>query len=81
MATRKLTNQEGREVVGTDIPFRVIGDASMTLELDDGAQVRVRPIVFNVVKTDEKSPDGERLYLIQSITQALLVKPAKEDEK
>ena len=78
MPTRKL-NLEGREVTGSDVGFQIVQDGAVTLELDDGAQLRLRPIVLNVVRTDEKA-DGERVYLVHSISQARLIRPAKEDE-
>lgn len=80
MATRKVVHQ-GREILGTDVDFKITSDGSVTIELDDGAVLRLRQIVVNVVKTEERLPDtGERVYLVNTLNQVLLVKPAKEDE-
>lgn len=78
MATRKLKFGD-REVVGEDVGFRIVNDGAVTMELDDGAHLRLRHIVVNVVKTNEKTPEGETLYLVQSANQVLLLKPSKED--
>lgn len=77
MRTLKLPT--GEEITGEDTPYRVVTDGAVTVEADDGAVLRLRPIVINVVRTDQKSPEGERVYLVQCINQVLLVKPGKED--
>lgn len=64
----------------TDIGFRIIEDGTITLELEDGAKLRLRQVVFNVLRTDEKTQDGERLYLVQSLNHVVALTPAKEDE-
>lgn len=68
-------------MVGTDTPFRIVDDGAVTVELEDGARLRLRPIVINVVRTDERTPEGERQYFVQCINQVLLVTPSKEDEQ
>jgi hypothetical protein len=80
MGMRKIP-YNGREVVGSDIPFAIVKDGSITLELEDGAKVHVRPVVVNVVKTEEKGPTGERLYIVESFVHINLATPAKEDQE
>jgi hypothetical protein len=78
MARRKVP-YGGGEIEAEDIPFRVIEDGTMTLELADGANLRLRPIVLNVLRTDERNPEGERVYLVQSVVSVLLFKAASEE--
>ena len=79
MATRKLTLGE-RDVVGEDIGFRITGDGAVTLELDDGAELRLRHVVFNVIRTEDKTPEGEPVYLVQSVSHVILAKPAERGD-
>jgi hypothetical protein len=80
VAVRKI-QYLGREVVGQDIPFRIVQDGSVVLEVDDGAKIRIRTIVLSVLKTNEKGEDGERLYIVQSAQQITLDTPATEDQQ
>ncbi len=78
--TRRKLKLDDREVVGEDIGFRIVGDGTVVLELDDGAVLRLRQIVFNVVRTEEKTPEGEPLYLVQSINHVILAKLGSETD-
>lgn len=79
MGKRKIDYQ-GRQVEGEDVPFRIVQDGAVIIETDDGAKLRVRPVVVNVIKTGEKAPDGDRLYILQHIVHIVLDTPPKEDQ-
>jgi len=70
---------EGRNVTGADVPFKIVEDGAVVIEAEDGARIRVRPIVFNVVKTGEKTANGERLYIVQQTIQVALDRAPSED--
>lgn len=76
---RKLVH-EGQTIDGEDITFRIVEDGFVTLELADGARLNLRPVVVNVVKTNEK-PGGERLYVVQHLVHVSTETPAKEDRE
>lgn len=77
MARRKV-QYEGREVDGTDVAFNIVKDGAVVLECEDGSRVRVKPVIINVIKTDEKV-QGERLYIVQHFVQVALDTPPPED--
>ena len=79
MASRSINLPNGSTVNGVEVPFDIIGDGAVTIQTEDGAQLRLKPIVVTAFRTDERSPDGERIYLVQCINQVLLVKPGKGD--
>jgi hypothetical protein len=80
MATRKIPYL-GREVLGTEVPFHIVQDGAVVLEVEDGAKIRLRTLVISVHKTEEKSPDGDRLYIVQSLQQITLETPPEEDRQ
>lgn len=78
MSSRKV-NVKGRgEVVGTDVAFHIVEDGAVTLELDDGVRLRLKPIVVNVIAS-EPGPNGEREYFVQCINQVLYANTDKRD--
>jgi hypothetical protein len=77
VATRKI-NVTGRgEVVGTDIGFQIVEDGGVTIELDDGTRLRLKPIVISVL-VSEASTGADREYFVQCINQALPAPTKKE---
>ncbi|MBI4702050.1 MAG: hypothetical protein HY744_13005 [Deltaproteobacteria bacterium] len=78
MGKRKVSFQ-GRDLEGVDVGFGIVADGSVTIEAEDGARLRVRPIVLNVVRTDEKTPDGQRLYVVELATNVVLDREPKGD--
>jgi len=79
VAARTVKLADGTSVHGEEVPFAVLSDGAVTIETDDGAQLRLKPIVVTAFRTDQRSPEGERLYIVQCINQVLLVKPGKDD--
>jgi hypothetical protein len=79
MAQRTI-QYEGRAVAATDAEFKIVSDGgNVTIEIEDGAILQIRPIILGVAKTDEKNAEGERLYLVQSALSIRLKTPGKED--
>ena len=60
--------------------FRVVEDGVAKIELDDGAVLRVKPVIIAAFKTDERNAEGERLYVVQHLVRVLVDKPATGDE-
>lgn len=80
MARRTIT-YDHREVSAEDIPFQIERDGDVRVRTEDGALLRLRPIIFNVLRTDERNADGDRVYIVQSVTHVALVEQAVEDGK
>jgi len=78
MSQRKISH-EGKEIVGVDVPFSIVKDGRVEIEVEDGAILHIHPVVMNVMKTEERTPDGDRVYIVQQIVQINLMTPAKED--
>jgi hypothetical protein len=78
MTTRKIQLPD-RTIEGTEIPFTITRDAFLQLELEDGALLSLKPVIMAVLRTEEKTPDGDRVYIVMSANQLTVVKPAKGD--
>jgi hypothetical protein len=77
MGHHKITVND-KQVLADDIPFKIVNDASMVLELEDGAKLRLRTIVLNVMKTDERDENGNYIYVVQNGTVIVVDQPPKE---
>jgi hypothetical protein len=76
VTTRKISVKGRGEVVGNDVGFHIVEDGAVTIEIEDGTRLRLKPIVINVIAADDS--DGEREYFVQCINQALQAPPKKD---
>jgi hypothetical protein len=79
MAKRKIQLAD-RTVEGTELAFTISRDAYLELLLEDGAVLNLKPVVLQVYKTNEKSPDGERLYVVMNAVQVSVKEPGKGED-
>lgn len=77
--SRRTLEIDGKQVTGEDIAFEIVTDGTVTLRLADGAVLRLKPVVFNVVKMDHRNADKERTYLVQVLNQVVMAEPPEED--
>jgi hypothetical protein len=56
----------GKRVEGETIGFKTVVEPWAEYILDDGSLIRFRSVATSFVKTDEKTPDGRPIYLINS---------------
>ena len=78
---RRQVPLEGKTVEGEDIAFRIEQDGNLILRLDDGAKLRLKPVVLSVLRTDKKTDDGERIYVLQALNHVVLVEPPEMDRE
>ena len=76
---RKKVTAQGKEYIGEAVDFRVASDGPVTLELEDGARLSLRPVVLTVIRTDDKNDDGERVYVVQAVNHIVTLRAAKDD--
>lgn len=76
---KKKVTIQGKEYLGEVLEFQVRGDSAVTLELEDGARLRLSPVVLNVIRTDEKNEEGDRIYAVQTVNHLVILRPAKDD--
>jgi len=76
---RKKVTFQGKEYTGEVIEFRVASDGPVTLELDDGARLNLRPVVLSVIRTDDRNEDGDRVYVVQTVNHLITLRAAKDD--
>ena len=65
MATVRKVRVGDKSVNGVDVPYTVTRNNAVELTLDDGTVLSLRPIVVNVTRTDERTEDGDRVYVVQ----------------
>jgi len=65
MAKRKV-NFQGREVLGEEVDFETEHEGFNTYILHDGAKLKIKTVVADVLRLDLYKPDGEPVYLINS---------------
>jgi hypothetical protein len=78
---RRTVNYAGREVEAEEMPFQIERDGDVRIRTEDGALLRLRPVVFSVLRTNERNADGERIYVVQSVTHVALDVQPSETEK
>jgi hypothetical protein len=58
---------QGRQVEGESVDFMTRKEDFAEYQLADGKVLRIKMVVTRIIKlVDEKSPDGNPVYLIQS---------------
>lgn len=70
---------DGRDIEGTEIPFSIVNDGAVMVEAEDGAHLRVRPIIVRVLRTDEKNDEGKRVYVVQHFVRVTLDRDATQE--
>lgn len=78
MARRRTVTYAGQSVEGEDVGYEIVRDGALVLQLDDGARIRVKPIVLNVLKT-EQFVNGDRLYIVQHVVHVMSEEIAEAD--
>ena len=64
MTPTRVTYQ-GRQVNGNELEFKPTSDAWATFTLEDGTELRVKLVVFEVVRLEEYSETGEPIYIFK----------------
>jgi hypothetical protein len=78
---RRTVKYNDREVQAEEIPFQIERDGDVRVRTEDGALLRLRPIVLNVLRTNERNADGDPVYVVQSVTHVALDAQPKESGK
>lgn len=63
------------------VEFRTKDEPWAVYELADGYKLRLKLVVSNVFRTEQKDPDGNPLYLVRSTNVMTVVPPEKYDKK
>lgn len=78
MAKLKLSYND-REIEAEEVSFEIVKDGVIRIATEDGATLSFKPVIVRVFRTDEKNPDGERMYVVHSFSQVSLSEPPVED--
>jgi hypothetical protein len=57
-----------REVEGKQISFSAISEPWAEYQLEDGSTCRLKVVLTKAISTEEKNPDGTRIYQMQAQT-------------
>lgn len=68
-----------KTVAGTLVDFETVREEYNTYKLSDGSTIRMKTVVTNIIRTEEFSPAGEPVYIVNS--QNVLVADVPEELK
>ena len=68
-----------KTVPGTLVDFETVREEYNTYRLSDGSTIRMKTVVTNIIRTEEFTPSGEPVYIVNS--QNVLVADVPENLK
>jgi hypothetical protein len=68
-----------KTVAGTLVDFETMREEYNSYKLSDGSTVRMKTVVTNIIRTDEFTPTGEPIYVVNS--QNVLVADVPDELK
>ena len=68
-----------KTVPGTLVDFETVREEYNAYKLADGAMIRMKTVVTSIIRTEEFTPDGEPMYVVNS--QNVLVADVPEGLK
>jgi len=63
------------ETIGESMDIRELKEPWAEYVLEDGTKIKARQTAVNIVKLDQKNPDGTPVYLLQSQSMMLVIPP------
>lgn len=70
---------QGRNISGTEMSFRPTKEDWNEYQLEDGSVVKLRLVVSDIVKTKEKTPEGQPLVVVKSAMLVIYREKGKKD--
>ena len=55
-----------KTVPGTLVDFETVREEYNAYKLADGSMIRMKTVVTSIIRTDEFTPEGEPLYIVNS---------------
>jgi len=55
-----------KTIAGTLVDFETVREEYNTYKLSDGATIRMKTVVTNIIRTEEFTPTGEPVYIVNS---------------
>jgi hypothetical protein len=55
-----------KTVDGTLVDFETVREEYNSYKLSDGSTIRMKTVVTNIIRTDEFTPTGEPIYIVNS---------------
>jgi hypothetical protein len=71
------TTGELRETIGDSMEICEAKEPWSEYVLEDGTKIKARQTVVNIVKLNQKNPDGTHVYLLQSQPAMFVIPPIK----
>jgi hypothetical protein len=68
-----------KTIGGTLVDFETVREEYNSYKLSDGSMIRMKTVVTNIIRTDESTPNGEPIYVVNS--QNVLVADVPDDLK
>jgi hypothetical protein len=61
------------ETIGENMELKVVNEPWSEYILEDDTKIRAKQTVVNIVKLDQKNPDGTSVYLLQGQPMMLVI--------
>jgi hypothetical protein len=55
-----------KTVAGTLVDFETLREEYNSYKLSDGSTIRMKTVVTNIIRTEELTPSGEPIYIVNS---------------
>ena len=59
---------QGKQIPGEEVEFEIDGENFNSYVLADGSKLKLKAVVFSIVRLDAHNPDGKPVYMVNSAT-------------
>ena len=77
MSKKKTVLYQGHIHEGEDLEFTTEKDAWIIIKAEDGTEIKLKPAVSRIVRSEQFTPEGEPIYIVNS---TLLISQNVPDE-
>jgi len=76
----KIPTQTGQQIEGEEVDFKAVSEPWSVYQLQDGYTVRMKLVVTQIVRTSQRDPDGNPVYIARS-SNVMTVSPPETYKK
>lgn len=76
----RIPTPDGKQIEGEEVDFKPLEEPWCVYQLEDGRQIRIKLVVTQIIKTDQRDPDGNPVYIARS-SNVMAVSPAETFKK
>ena len=81
MARKTRINIGDRSIEAEDMDFQSVKEDWSEYQVEDGYSVRIKLVVSSILKTNERDPQGNPVYIVQSTNIVKVLPPESYTRK